>query len=322
MSERVQIVVPGDNPIQIAGSPHLQRLAPYGDVTLFEDTPQSADEKIARAEGAQIIINTRGVVTWREEMRRLPALKMIATCSIGTDMIDLAIAKELGIVVSNQPGRTAPVVAEHMFGLMFALSKRAYFQTAELKAGRWTREMNTMLQGKVLGVVGTGPIGAEMARLGRAIGMEVIAWTFNPSPERAAEYGVRFVELDELLQTADVVSLHVKLTEDTRHFLGAREFGLMKEGALVLNGARGDVLDMNALRDALLSGHVGRGRAGRIPRGAAAERRSHPRLRSGGVDASCGGSDARGGGFVERGCGGQCDCVFGGTAAEQCGAVR
>ncbi|MDE2704910.1 MAG: glycerate dehydrogenase [Gemmatimonadota bacterium] len=257
MSERVQIVVPGDNPIQIAGSPHLQRLAPYGDVTLFEDTPQSADEKVARAEGAQIIINTRGVVTWREEMRRLPELKMIATCSIGTDMIDLALAKELGIVVSNQPGRTAPVVAEHMFGLMFALSKRAYFQTAELKAGRWTREMNTMLQGKVLGVVGTGPIGAEMARLGRAIGMEVIAWTFNPSPERAAEYGVRFVELDELLQMADVVSLHVKLTEDTRHLLGAREFGLMKEGVLVLNGARGDVLDINALRDALLSGHLG-----------------------------------------------------------------
>ena len=182
MPERVQIVVPGDNPTQIAGSPHLQRLAPYGDITLFDDTPQSADEKVARAEGAQIIINTRGVVTWREEMRRLPALKMIATCSIGTDMIDLAIAKECGIVVSNQPGRTAPVVAEHMFGLMFALSKRAYFQTAELKAGRWTRKMNTMLQGKVLGVVGTGPIGAEMARLGRAIGMEVIAWTFNPSP--------------------------------------------------------------------------------------------------------------------------------------------
>jgi len=111
MSERVQIVVPGDNPIQIAGSPHLQRLEPYGDVTLFEDTPQSADEKIARAKGSQIIINSRGVVTWREEMRRLPELKMIATCSIGTDMIDLALAKELGIVVSNQPGRTAPGVA-------------------------------------------------------------------------------------------------------------------------------------------------------------------------------------------------------------------
>ena len=172
-------------------------------------------------------------------------------------MIDLEIARELGIVVSNQPGRTAPVVAEHMFGLMFALSKRAYFQTAELVAGRWTRMMNTMLQGKVLGVVGTGAIGAEMARLARAIGMDVIAWTFNPSPERAKEYGVRFVELDELLQQSDVVSLHVKLTADSRHLIGARELGLMKEDALLLNGARGDVLDINALRASLLGGRIG-----------------------------------------------------------------
>ena len=257
MTERVKILVPGDNPTQIGGSPHLERLAPYGDLELYADTPESGEEKIARAQGAQVIINTRGVVNWREEMRQLPNLKMIATCSIGTDMIDLEIARDLGIVVSNQPGRTAPVVAEHMFGLMFALSKRAYFQTAELKAGRWTRMMNTMLQGKVLGVVGTGAIGVEMARLARAIGMEVIAWTFNPSPERAAEYGVRFVELDELLQQSDVVSLHVKLTEDSRHLIGARELGLMKEGALLLNGARGDVLDIDALRASLLGGHIG-----------------------------------------------------------------
>ena len=304
MPERIQIVVPGDNPTQIAGSPHLQRLVPYGDVTLFEDTPQSADEKVVRAAGAQIIINTRGVVTWREEMRRLPALKMIATCSIGTDMIDLAIAKECGIVVSNQPGRTAPVVAEHIFGLMFALSKRAHFQTAELKAGRWTRKMNTMLQGKVLGVVGTGPIGAEMARLGRAVGMEVIAWTFHPSPERAAECGVRFVEFDELLQTADVVSLHVKLTEDTRHLLGVREFGLMKEGGLGVERRARRRAGHRCLARGPVGRAFGRGRAGRVFAGAAAERRSHPRLRAGGADAACGGSDARGGGFAERGRGG------------------
>ena len=257
MTDRVKIVVPGDNPNQIGGSPHLERLASYGDVEVFADTPASAEEKVARARGAQVIINSRGVVTWREELRSLPKLKMIATCSIGTDMIDLELAKELGIVVSNQPGRTAPVVAEHMFGLMFALAKRAHFQTAELKAGRWTRVMNIMLQGKVLGVVGTGNIGVEMARLAGAIGMEVVAWTFNPSDARAEEYGVRFVELDELLQTADVVSLHVKLTEDTRHLIGARELGLMKEGALLLNGARGDVLDIEALHASLVAGHLG-----------------------------------------------------------------
>ncbi len=257
MSERVHIVVPGDDPVQIAGSPHLDRLKEYGDVVVYDTRPADSAEKIERVRDAQVIINSRGVVTWREELRALPNLKMITTCSIGTDMIDLELAKELGIVVSNQPGRTAPVVAEHMLGLMFALSKRAHFQTAELKAGRWTRRMNTMLQNKVLGIVGTGAIGAEMARLGRAIGMEVVAWTFNPSDERAQEIGVRFVALEELLATADVVSLHVKLTPDSHHLIGAKELAAMKEGALLLNGARGDVLDIDALCASLNSGHLG-----------------------------------------------------------------
>ncbi len=255
MPEPVHIVVPGDDPVQIAGSPSLERLAPYGKVTLYDTRPASTQEKIARAEDAEIIINSRSIVTWREaELRALPKLRMIATCSIGTDMIDLAVARELGIVVSNQPGRTAPAVAEHMFGLMFAVAKRTAFQTAELKAGRWTRRLNATLQAKVLGVVGTGAIGAEMARLGRAIGMEVIAWTFNPAPERGERLGLRFVELDDLLRGADVVSLHVKLTEQTRGLIGARELALMKDDAILLNGARGEVLDMAALCAALGAG--------------------------------------------------------------------
>jgi D-3-phosphoglycerate dehydrogenase len=255
MPERVKIVVPGDFPTQIAGSPSLERLEPYGDLTLHATRPESSEEKIDRARDAEIIINSRSVVTWREaELRALPKLMMITTCSIGTDSIDLDVARELGIVVSNQPGRTAPAVAEHMFGLMFAVAKRAAFQTAELKAGRWTGRLNVMLQGKVLGVVGTGAVGAEMARLARAIGMEVIAWTFNPSPERAERLGVRFVERDDLLRGADVVSLHVKLTESTRHLIGARELALMKDDAILLNGARGDVVDMQALHQALMDG--------------------------------------------------------------------
>lgn len=254
MAERVTIVVPGDDPVQIIGSPNLARLESYGDVVLFDNRPSGSDEKIARVKDAEIIINSRSAVTWRDaELRALPKLRMITTCSIGTDMIDLDVAKDRGIVVSNQPGRTAPAVAEHMFGLMFAVAKRAAFQTAEVKAGRWTRKLNVMLQKKVLGIVGTGAIGAEMARLGRAIGMDVIAWTFNPSSARAAELGVRFVELDELLASADVVSLHVKLTDDTRRLIGARELGMMKRDAILLNGARGDVVDMAALRETLLA---------------------------------------------------------------------
>jgi D-3-phosphoglycerate dehydrogenase len=172
-------------------------------------------------------------------------------------MFDLEDARKRGIVICNQPGRTAPVVAEHMFGLMFAAAKRAAFMTSEMKAGRWPRMDGVMLQEKVLGIVGTGNIGAEMARLGRAIGMEVIAWTYHPSPERAQALGVRYVELDELLRTADVVSLHAKLTEESRGMIGARELGLMKPGALLLNGARGPVVDTDALVEALQSGHLG-----------------------------------------------------------------
>ena len=252
MSERVTIVVPGDDPQQIAGSPNLERLAPHGDVVVFDTRPATAEEKIERVKDAAIIINSRGAVTWREaELRALPKLRMIATCSIGTDMVDLDVAKALGVVVSNQPGRTAPAVAEHLFALMFAVAKRAAFQTAEVKAGRWTILLNVMLQGKVLGVIGTGAVGAELARLARAIGMEVIAWTYNPSPERGERLGVRFVELDELLRTADVVSLNVKLTDDSRHLIGARELALMKNDAILINGARGDVVDMAALVGAL-----------------------------------------------------------------------
>lgn len=257
-SDRITVVVPGDDPVQIAGSPHLERLRPYGEVILYDTRPATLAEQIERARPADILINSRGAVKWPgEALRALPRLRMITTCSIGTDMIDLEAAQELGIVVCNQPGQTAPIVAEHVLGLMFAAAKRAAFQTAELKAGRWTRRENVLLRGKTLGIIGTGHIGAEVARLGRAIGMEVIAWTFHPSPERATALGVRYVELDELLSTADVVSLHVRLTEESRHLIGAREIGLMKPGALLINAARGGLVDTAALVAALNAGHLG-----------------------------------------------------------------
>lgn len=256
--ERVKIVIPGDDPVQCAGSLHLNKLEPYGEVQLYTDRPGSSAEKIARVKDADIMINSRGAVSWgAEEFNQLSKLKMITTCSIGTDMFDLKAAKDRGITICNQPGRTASVVAEHMFGLMFAAAKRAAYFTAGLKAGKWLRMDNMMIQGKTLGIVGIGAIGAEMARLGRGIGMNVIAWTYHPSPDRAEKMGVTFVELDELLKTADVVSLHVKLTEDSNGLIGKRELELMKPGAILLNGARGAVVDTPALVNALNTGHLG-----------------------------------------------------------------
>ena len=256
-AQRVIFVVPGDDPPQIQGSPHLDRLRPHGDVVVHTDRPATMEEQLERVADAHVIINTRGTVKWYEDaLRSLPKLRMIATCSIGTDMIDLGTTSEIGIVVSNQPGRTAGVVAEHAIGLMFAVAKRAHFQTAELKAGRWTRLENVFLQGKTLGVVGTGHVGGEVARLAGAVGMKVVAWTFHPSPERATALGVRFVSLDDLLRRSDVVSLNVMLSDRSRGMISKREIALMKEGAILINTGRGGLLDTTALVEALDSGHL------------------------------------------------------------------
>lgn len=253
----VKIVVPGDDPPQIQGSPHLKRLEGRGEVVIHTDRPKDDADKVARVQGAEVIMNTRGAVTWGEaEFAQLPDLKMITSCSIGTDMFDLEAAKAHGVIICNQPGRTAPVVAEHMFGLMFAVSKRAAYLTAEMKTGGWPRIDNMVLQGKTLGIVGTGAIGAEMARLGNAIGMNVIAWTFNPSDEREKELGVTFRPLDTVLSESDVVSVHVKLTDESTHLIGKDQFAKMKPGSIFLNGARGAVADTDALVEALNSGHL------------------------------------------------------------------
>ncbi len=256
-SEEVTIVIPGDDPPQIQGSSHLQRLEEVAKVILHTDRPETLEEKIERVADADVMINSRGIVKWpAEALGRLPRLKMASTCSIGTDMFDLESAKSHGILVCNQPGRTAPVVAEHTFGLMFALSKRASYFTGEIRSGRWPRMDSIFLQGKTLGVIGTGHIGAELARLANAVGMEVIAWTYNPSEARAVEYGLRYVSLEELLETSDVVSLHVSLTDESYHMMSVAEFGRMKPGALFVNCGRGGLVDTDALIGALRSEHL------------------------------------------------------------------
>jgi D-3-phosphoglycerate dehydrogenase len=255
--DRAHIVIPGDHPAHIADSPHLSRLDPHR-VTVFSDLPGGLDEQVARARDADIILNSRAQVAWQEDsLRRLPRLALIATCSIGVDNIDLAVARELGILVCNQPGRTAPIVAEHAVALLMAVAKRVGFFTASMRDGRWERMDTVYLSGKTLGVIGAGDIGGAVARLGRALGMEVVAWTPHPSPERAERLGVRFLELDELLATADAVSIHVKLTEATRGLIGAPELARMRPGALLVNTARGPVVDAAALKAALDSGHLG-----------------------------------------------------------------
>jgi D-3-phosphoglycerate dehydrogenase len=258
MTTKPRIVIPGDDPPQLQASAHLGRLRERGDVSLYLDRPADDGEKLRRVAGAVCMINSRSAVKWPGQLlRQLPELRMITVCGIGTDSIDLAAARELGIAVCNIPGLTAPIVAEHALTLMLATARRVCFQTTQLRKGIWKTPDNLYLRGRTLGILGVGPIGAEMARLASVIGMRVQAWTFHPTPERAAQLGISFVSLDDLLRTSDVISIHVKLTDQTRGLIGARSIASMKPGALLINTARGAVVDTAALVDALHSGHLG-----------------------------------------------------------------
>lgn len=252
-----QVVVPGDHPVMIVGSPHLDRLRGTAEVTTYSDFPAERDEQLRRVADAEIMINSRGGLKWPAALlEQCPKLKMITTCSIGVDAINLEMARQLGIVVSNVPGRTATVVAEHALALLLGIARRLAFTTATMKAGHFLTPDNFVLHGKTLGVMGAGSIGCEMIRLGKAIGMNVQAWTFNPSETRSREMGVPFVELDELLANSDAISVHVKLTDQSRGLIGERELSLMKPNCLLVNTARGPVVDSKSLVTALNNGQL------------------------------------------------------------------
>ena len=254
---RPLIVVPSDDPAQCQGSPRMADLEAMADLKIFPTRADSFDEQIERAQGATVIINSRSYLEWREDaFNLLPDLRFISVCGIGTDSIDLDAARDHGITVSNIPGKTAPVVAEHAFGLMFAAAKRAAWYTEMTRKGEWVKQDGVFLGDKTVGIVGTGNIGAEMARLCNAFGMDVIAYTFNPSDERAEKLGVRFVDLDELLALSDVITIHTKLTPDSEKLIGAREISLMKPTAILVNVARGPIVDEAALVKALNTGHL------------------------------------------------------------------
>lgn len=236
----------------------MAKLSEKAEVRLFTDRPADFEEQIQRVRGASAIINSRSYIQWqREAIEQLPELGHITVCGIGTDSIDLEAAKEHGVMVSNIPGRTAPVVAEHSFALMWAIAKQVTWYMDSMRAGMWTKMDGVFLAGKTAGIIGTGNIGAEMARLCRAVGMNVIAWTFNPSEERAARLGVEFVEFSELLARSDVISIHIQQTPESYHMIGEPELATMKAGALLVNVARGPIVDEVALVNALNSGHLG-----------------------------------------------------------------
>jgi D-3-phosphoglycerate dehydrogenase len=183
------------------------------------------------------------------------ALRVISKHGTGIDTIDVAAAKERGIEVKAAAGANAAAVAEHTWALIFACAKDVVRLDARMRAGHWDKSTHKSLElkGRTLGLVGAGAIGARVAQTAIALGMEVIA--FDPYASRTPA-GIRMVDLDTLLHASDVLSLHCPLTAENRHMINAGTLAQMKDGAILVNTARGGLIDEEALVAALDSGKL------------------------------------------------------------------
>jgi D-lactate dehydrogenase len=188
----------------------------------------------------------------------LPHLRLVATRSTGYDHIDLDYCRAHGITVCNVPGYGDHTVAEHAFALLLAIARHIVDSVERTRRGNFAQSglRGFELFEKTLGVIGTGRIGRRVIGIARGFAMEVIACDVRRDESAAAALGFRYASLDELLATADVVTLHVPATPGSRHMLSDREFALMKDGAVLINTARGNVVDVAALVRALSTGKL------------------------------------------------------------------
>ncbi|MFN2571082.1 MAG: hydroxyacid dehydrogenase, partial [Gemmatimonadales bacterium] len=212
--------------------------------------PAELDRAIEGAHALLVRSETRVTASL---MARAPNLRVVARGGTGVDTIDVPAATRRGIAVMNTPGANTVSAGEHAMGLLLALVRRIPDAAAAMRAGGWDRKKfeGTELRGKTMGVVGLGRIGAHVAQLGRAFGMQVVAHDPYLPPERAAELHVRLLAIETLLRTADVVTLHMALTDQTHHLIDAARLTLMKPTAVLINTARGELVDEAALADAI-----------------------------------------------------------------------
>lgn len=185
-------------------------------------------------------------------------LKIIGRAGVGLDNVDVNAASKKGIIVVNTPGGNTISTAEHAFSLMLALSRNIPQADLSTKKGEWERKkfMGVELYGKTLGIIGLGRIGSEVARRALSFEMRVLAYDPYLSVEKAKELGIEPVDLAALLKRADYITVHTPLTDETKHIISDKEFGLMKKGVRVINCARGGIIDEDALVRALESGRV------------------------------------------------------------------
>jgi D-3-phosphoglycerate dehydrogenase len=227
------------------------RLAGH-DVRTYPSRPATPDALLGRIQEAEIVINIRSTSRFTADvLAQCPKLRLISIWGTGTDNVDLIAAKRRGIRVTNTPGVSAMSVAEHTLALIMAVAKQTVQVDREVREGKWPRAMVGQLFGKTLGLIGTGAIGREVARLGKGIGMRVIAWTFHPRDDVADR-----VSFEDVFRLSDVVSVHVRQSPETFGMIHREHFDLMKPGAIFINTARGPIVREADLLEALQTSRI------------------------------------------------------------------
>lgn len=231
-------------------------LEALGDVTIYDRT--SPEEILERAQGAQIVLTNKTRLK-AVHFEALKGLKYVGVLATGFNIVDIESAKSHGVVVTNVPSYGTDSVAQYAFALLLELCHQVKHHSDAVKSGKWNRHEDFCfwdhplieLSGKTFGIIGLGRIGVKTGQIARAFGMRVIAY----SPNSKAE-GIESVSLERLYEESDIISLHCPLNDETRGILNAQSFEQMKEGVIIINTARGPLIDENALQKALDNGKV------------------------------------------------------------------
>lgn len=232
-------------------------LAGRAEVAFFHDHVRG-DDLVARLAGFDVVVLMRErTPVPGHVLERLPGLRLIVTSGLANAALDLDAAHRLGIVVCGTlVAEAITSTVEHAWALILGLARNLAAEDAAIRAGGWMVGLGPLLQGRTLGLVGIGNIGSLMPPVARALGMRVVAWSRNLDDERAAEVGVERLDHDAFFASADVVSVHLKSSDRSRHYVGAEQFAAMRPGALFVNTSRGAVVDTDALLASLRSGRV------------------------------------------------------------------
>jgi len=229
---------------------------PGADVTSFADHLVDEDAVAARLAEFDVVVAMRERTPFRRSLlARLPRLRLLVTTGMRNAAIDLAAAAELGVTVCGTAGSGNSTV-ELTWALILSVVRHVPEEDASIRAGGWQRTLGTDLAGASLGVLGLGNLGRRVAAIGLAFGMDVIAWSQNLTAEAAAGVGARRVEREELFRLADVLTIHLVLSDRTRGLVGAAELALMKPTAYLVNTSRGPIVDEAALAEHLRAGRI------------------------------------------------------------------